>query len=210
MQNMVGPGGGNCSVDGTVSGANPLGRVVDQFLTMGSGGAQGRMGSATQQQRGGGLRNGMNSGFNQAQQRAQMSRGPQMGGGGGGGQMDEIWMAQQQRGGRGRPPPPQARMQQRNRGGDWAAQAAAAAAHGQGMDAAFAAAQAGGRNAMPRSQGPHMMRGGMMVRLFGLFGLYSLLFSKLPQQNNFNVCFALCSSFFLVFGVGSRVDRWDR
>jgi len=163
MQGIV--GGPGCSADGTVSGANPLGRVVDQFLTMGPSGAQGRM-----QQRGpmgGGLRNGMNAGFNNAQQRAQMSR-PQMSRGGGG--MDDIWMAQRRGGGGGGGgggglPPPHAMMQQRNRGADWAAQA-----QGGGMDAAFAAAQSGQRSAMPRSSVPRManrgpmMGGPMMVR----------------------------------------------
>ena len=155
MQNMV--GGPGCSVDGTVSGANPLGRVVDQFLGgMGPSGAQGRMQGGRMQ--GGGLRNGMQQGFNAQQQRAQMAqqRGPQMGG-----QMNDIWIAQQRGGGGMAPPPPQARMmQQRNNNSDWAAQAQA---QNGGMDAAFAAAQSGQRSSMPRSNGGRMSNRGPMM-----------------------------------------------
>jgi len=159
MNNMVGAPG--CSVDGTVSGANPLGRVVDQFLTMGPGGAQGRM---VGQAGPGGLRNGMQSGFNAAQQQRaqrihqQQHQQQQQQQQRGGPPMDEIWRAQQ-RGGRGGPAMPQ---QQHRRGAEWAAQAAQ---HGSGgMDAAFAAAQSGGqRSAMPRSQGPRMAARGPMM-----------------------------------------------
>jgi hypothetical protein len=158
MQNMV--GGPGCSVDGTASGANPLGRVVDQFLTMGPGGAQGRMVGGPNQGAPAQLRNNMNQGFNGAQ------RGPQMKqmstGGGGGPQMEEIWMAQQRGGVRG-PPPMMQQMRGGGQGAEWAAQAAQSNRQ-VGMEAAFTSAAQSGQSRAPR-MAPRipMMRGPMMV-----------------------------------------------
>ena len=71
MQGLInGPG---CSADGTKA-ANPLGRVVDQFLGMGGSGANGRMVGPRGPGAGGpqGLRQGMQQHMMAQQMRGQM------------------------------------------------------------------------------------------------------------------------------------------
>ena len=129
MQGLVtGPG---CSVDGTKA-ANPLGRVVDQFLGVGGSGANGRMVGPHGPVMGGpaGLRASMAQQYHAQQMRAhgQQHHHGGIGGSGIGGltdPMNDIWMAQQ-------------------RNGDASGGAVGAAA----MNASFQAAQAQHANAV--------------------------------------------------------------
>ena len=96
MQGLVnGPG---CSVDGTKA-ANPLGRVVDQFLGMGGSNANGRMVGPPAAVAGtpAGLRAGMQAQYHAQQMRAQQQQrsvGPR----GAAGAMNDVWMAQRRGG----------------------------------------------------------------------------------------------------------------
>ena len=96
MQGFVnGPG---CSVDGTASGVNPLGRVVDQFLGIGGNSANGRMVGPRGPVGAGpsGIRAGMQSQYHaqQMQSRGVAPRGPPSVQG-----MNDVWMARQRPGG---------------------------------------------------------------------------------------------------------------